>query len=101
MMHASQASTFSVYGMRMVSIYCQPRKKSVYVVEQLERPEWRTVQKFEHRRNFNVSEHDKMDANKEQDLDMEDEPSATSHQDATVSDSEDESMIRLQRIYNF
>ena len=31
-----------------------------------------------------------MDANKEQNIDMEDEPSATAHQDATVSESEDE-----------
>ena len=31
-----------------------------------------------------------MDANKEQNCYMEDEPSATAHQDATVSESEDE-----------
>ena len=46
------------------------------------------MQTFEHRRNFN--EHGKMVANKEQNMDMEDEPSATAHQDATVSESEDE-----------
>ena len=46
------------------------------------------MQKFEHRQNFN--EHGRMDASKEQNVDMEDEPSATAHQDATVSESEDE-----------
>ena len=44
-----------------------------------------------------MSEHGKMDVNKEQDLNtehdlnIEDEPSAAAHQDATVSDNEDES----------
>ena len=46
------------------------------------------MQKFEHRRTFN--EHGKMDANKEQNVDMEDEPSATAQQNATISESEDE-----------
>ena len=61
-----------------------------YVANQLEGPEWRIVQKFEHSQNFNVSEHGKMDANKEHNIDMEGEPSATTHQDATVCDSENE-----------
>ena len=59
-----------------------------YVADRTGGENWRIVQTFEHRRNFN--EHGKMVANKEQNVDMEDEPSATAHQDATVSESEDE-----------
>lgn len=59
-----------------------------YVADRIGGENWRIVQKFEHRQNFN--EHGKMDTNKKQNIYMEDEPSATTHQDATVSKSEDE-----------
>ena len=55
------------------------------MADRTEGEKWRIVQTFEHRRNFN--EHGKMDANKERNIDMEDEPSATAHQDATMSES--------------
>ena len=73
-------------------------QKVFYVPDTLEGQEWWIVQKFEHRRTFDVSKHDKEKDEKdndeedkdEEDKDEEERPSILSHQYVEVSDNEDD-----------